>query len=234
MKLLKKSQVAEKLNQQKKFQIDEGVLIAQKVYALRTSLVDLEIQYKNFSKNKEGELKKQLGGLENDILALKAEIVLLENQRQGLRKPLDTEWANLKEEKEKFKNEQKEFDKKAYNLQVASIEVKNKEIDFESQMKIFITRVKETESNNERSKSNLKRTSEKLKLAQEEKERVEDHVLRKTSELTSREANLAAREREQDIKETHIQYEQYKINKQRILLEDREATLEREIKRQNK
>lgn len=234
MKLLKKNEASKEIVLARKMQTDEGLAIATKIDSLRASLNDLEVQHLHFAQNKETELQQRLGGLTKQIKELKAEITLLESKRIELLKPLDAEWSVLKEERKNLTLEKSEFDTKYLALQEATVEVNNKNIDLDSQMAIFIHRIKETDATNRKAKDNLDKSVLILKSAQEDKSCIEEYTAQKKSALLTREANIASKEREQSIEKARISQEWDRINKQTILLVDREATLDREIKRQNK
>lgn len=234
MKLLKKSVLTQELNTQKRLQVDEGVRIATKVDALRSSLNDLETQHQNFVENKQLILDNQFKSLERDIKELKAEIVTLESRKTDLLKPLDEEYRKLFQREETVKAKEHELSNSFLQIKESQQIIKIKENDLNLQMKSLGDRIKANEVETKKTKDNLKTSENKLKKALEREEEVERYISSKTSELRSREANLASRERELDILSKQIELREKEIIKQTILLVDREATLDREIKRQQK
>ena len=234
MKLLKKSVLSQELNTQRKQQIDEGVYLATNIDTLRKSLNELEEQYQNFAQNKQIELDKQFKSLEIELKEKRLELQSLEERRIELLRPLNDEWFMLTQEKELFREKEEKLSKDIllFNENKKDIDKKNKELD---KKLIQIERSKnDIEILKSKHEDNLKTSENKLKMALEQEEEVERNITSKISELTSREANLASRERELDILNNHIRSREQEIIKRTILLEDREATLEREIKRRNK
>lgn len=74
MKLLPKSQVLANVNEQKRLQIEEGVILAKKVDALRQTLLDLEDQQRKFIEGQRAVLERELGQLNREI-ELKKELL---------------------------------------------------------------------------------------------------------------------------------------------------------------
>ena len=234
MKLLKKSVLKNELEAQKKLQVDEGVYIANKVDALKKSLVELEVQHRTFIENKQLEIDDQFKLLEREIKEKKVEIKSLEEKRVELLKPLDEEHKKLNQRKVELETKEKEISKSLFLLKEYTKQVQNQEIDLNLQMKSLGTRIKANELETRKTENNLKKSNVALKTASDKLEDIERYVVSKTSILLSREADLAVRERELIIALRQINDRENEIIKKTILLEDREGTLEREIKRQQK
>lgn len=235
MKLLKKSVLSQEINNQRKIQIDEGVYIATKIDNLRKSLNELEEQYQNFATNKQIELDNQFKSLERELKEKRNEIHSLEERRVELLRPLNDEWFALNQDKEDFKEKEKEFSKRFIELNQAEKKLEIKKKDLELQMKSLGTRIKANETETKKIKDNLRTSEKMLELALERERKVDTTIQSKQSQMLAREANIASRERELDILMNNIQLKEKEIIKKTVLLEDREATLEREIKRrQNK
>lgn len=98
MKLLAKQQLQDDLSLQKKMEIDQGVVIARKVDVLRETYATLEKQYNDFMVHSKEERNRILGELDYDINEKNKLLKGLDEQRKLLLKPLDDEWAKLKEE----------------------------------------------------------------------------------------------------------------------------------------
>lgn len=232
MKLLKKSVVTQELATQKKIQIDEGIVLANKIDALRISLSNLEHQHKDFIDNKQIELDKIFKSLEMEIKEKRNELALLEEKRTQLLIPLNEEWLKVSEEKEILKEQATSLNKViSYNLDLKEIlEKGDKELEkVSNQMRIEKTDIDEIKLKAQR---NLFKSEKILKTSIESEEEINKRIETKTSEILSREATLASKERELEIAKSQLQKDRKEINNQRIRLEDREATLEREIKRQ--
>jgi hypothetical protein len=232
MKLLKKSVVTQELINQKKIQIDEGIVLANKIDALRISLSNLEHQHKDFIDNKQIELDKIFKSLEMEIKEKRNELALLEEKRTQLLIPLNEEWLKISEEKEILTEQATSLNKViSYNLDLKEIlEKGDKELEkLSNQMRIEKTDIDEIKLKAQR---NLFKSEKILKSSVESEEEINKRIETKTSEILSREATLASKERELEIAKSQLQKDRKEINNQRIRLEDREATLEREIKRQ--
>lgn len=232
MKLLKKSVLTQELNTQRKTQIDEGVHLATKIDALRKSLNELEVQHQNFIETKQTELDNIFKSLEREIKEKQLEIKTLEERRKQLLKPLDEEHEKLDQREIGIQTKEKEFRSRFIDLKQAEKLAEIKYKDYDTQLKYLGDRIKANEVETKKIKDNLRKSEDTLKTALEREEEVERYITSKTSELRTREANLASREREIDIAKELIQKDKQEIIKRTILLEDREATLEREIKRQ--
>ncbi len=96
MQLLSKQVVNQKVAQQKKAQIDEGIAIARKVDALRKTLSDLEVQHRNFIDGIKRTADIETKDLMQRIADLKAELKDLQESRQKALVPLDEAWANVR------------------------------------------------------------------------------------------------------------------------------------------
>lgn len=232
MKLLKKSVLTLELNAQKKIQVDEGVYIANKVDALKKSLSELEEQHRTFIETKQIEIDNHFKTLEREIKEKKAEILTLEQKRNQLLKPLDEEHEKLNQYKVELVIQEKEFSKRFIKLKESEKLIDIKANDLDLQMKTLGTRIKANEEETRKTKNNFRKSEEALKSATEQKYEVERYITSKTTILLDREANITIRERELAMALKQITNREKEIINKQILLEDREATLEREIKRQ--
>lgn len=232
MKLLKKSTVTSELNLQRKNQIDEGIVLAKKVDALRKTLSELEAQHQNFIISKEQELSTRFKELENSIKELKAEIRELEQRRSELLKPLDAEWAELKSKE--IYLQQKEEDNQKWFIQLQQSEKDILLTEEELERKSIVLDNNLVTANKERLEANILLTNalNKAKETEDRSVKAEEILQKHIKELMSREAQVASKEREVEIIKANLLREEKAINKQRLLLVDREATLERELKRQ--
>ncbi len=235
MKLLKKSTVTLELNTQKKMQIDEGVMIAGKIDALRKTLTELETQHQNFAQGKKKELISLLGSIEKDIEDKKSIVLNLEYRKREALKPLKSEWDKIEKREAILKEDEKFFSKKLHDLNRSQLDVTNRDKELAAQFQGLAIRIRENETMNKKAKNNIEKSKEILESSLNKEEEINVHVASKTQKLLSREAGIASRERELDIKQAHLENREREIINQRIRLEDREATLEREItRRKNK
>jgi hypothetical protein len=99
MRLLKKTQINERVNQERKNVIDSGVFLAKKVDALREEVLTLQKTRDEFIAGSQQVINDSLNSLQQKQDSLSKEIKELEAKRKELLKPLDDEWAKLKREK---------------------------------------------------------------------------------------------------------------------------------------
>ncbi len=234
MKLLRKAEAAQAGALARKMQIDEGVQVARKVDALRKELADMEEQFRTFSERKRAETDSEFGALERKISEMKSEISLLEARRAELLKPLDAERLEIDRRTEEVRKAESEASKVASANETERRKIANDRLSFDRMSKEFALKVRETDENNRKSGKCLLEASERLEKARQTEIEADSYESAKKSDLARREANLASGERELELSKKSLRAEKIEINRQRLLLEDREATLEREINRQKK
>jgi len=234
MKLLTKSQVSQEVNFQKKQQIDEGISIATRVDALRKTLGELELQYKEFATLKQKELDGLFTALEKEIQEKRYEIKILEERRIKLLKPLNEEWKQVKEAQSELETKEEEYNGRIIVLKCLENRLEARENGLAPQLKSLGEKITANELATKRTQVNLKKSEEILKSAEIKEKDINNLVSEKMQELLEREALMASKERELDIKNSQLEADKKEINNKRIQLEDREATLEREIKRRIK
>lgn len=110
MKIPNRLELSEQLNAQRKMEIDGGIYLATRVDKLRADLVELERQQKDFiAKNKD-----VIFNATQELLLEKSELVsniaVLREQRKELLKPLNEEWNQLNNEKEKLLKDRESLD----------------------------------------------------------------------------------------------------------------------------
>ena len=95
MKLLPKQKVQSLIENERANQINEGIMLAKKIDALREKLADLQQQHSLFVMGMEDNLKAKTENLFQEIERRETEIKLLEIKRQELLKPLDEAWQQV-------------------------------------------------------------------------------------------------------------------------------------------
>lgn len=231
MKLLKKTAVSTEIANSRKMQMDEGILIAKKVDALREKLASLETQNALFIKKTVEELKNQTQGLNDGIDAKKKELLKIEEERVRLLEPLDKEW-----QKANAQLIENQASKRQIELGLQRIDEKEaKIVSMERQTKQILSNIKIRERELERafSKSveNEHETSNVLSGIRQQKLDHEDYFVNKNQEFLEREAGIAVKERENQIEIDRIELEKLEIIKTKAQLEDQRATLERALQR---
>lgn len=231
MKLLPKQKVHSLVEDQKRMQIDEGVMIAKKVDALREKLADLQKQHELFVSGIEENLKERTAGLFKEIKLKEAEIKLLEIKRQELLKPLDDAWLTVREKEATLGNFEGRLRAKEGEL-----EQKLKLIDKDK------ARTTETLNHIKIRERELERTfdkAEQLRIEAEkgyikmstDKEKQEKLFDKKNGEMTIREQAITSYEFTLKMKDEQLGMKEKELEAEAIRLKDKEATLERAFNR---
>lgn len=100
MKLLDKKVINTSVQNERKLQIDTGMLLANKVDKLRKELLELEKQRADFISSSQGEIISATKDLKLERETIKSEINESLKRLRELREPLDEEWKRLECEKE--------------------------------------------------------------------------------------------------------------------------------------
>lgn len=187
MKLIPKSQISNDFANDRAIQIKEGLALAKKIDVLRETLASLETQHANFLAGSQRELQIATEALTIRKNELENEISKLEVKRAKLQKPLDDEWAELKENQVKFKEDLE-------NLATKSDELKTKEKDIEKETKRF---------DKERIASTERETETQLLYRQAEQDRTKALELKsaRIKEYAEFKADADKRDEKQNIRE---------------------------------
>ena len=95
MKLLKKTEINDRVQTERKNSIDAGVFLAKKIDALREELLTLQKTRDEFIAGSQQVINDSLSSLQQKQESLSKEIKELEAKRKELLKPLDEEWAKI-------------------------------------------------------------------------------------------------------------------------------------------
>ncbi len=234
MKLLSRKTVINEAADQRRQAIDEGLQIARKVDKLRETLASLEKQHTDFLKGMEGELKSKAELLLNEIALRKLEIVQLDERRKALLEPLDKAWEQVKAQ-QGINIETRDILAKGL-IKLADKEKKSQENYEESKKTKQRINVQERELLQvyEKAEQNKKDTEKIKEDALAKMVRVDKYIEEKTQEYSTKEAELKAKERELEISAQKLVDDRQELLLKETLLKDREATLERELKRRKK
>lgn len=232
MKLLSRSQASSEANKNRKAQIDDGVIIASRIDALRKTLAELETQHVKYMSHISEEGRNMMEGLATGISRLKKEIVGLEAERDRLRIPLDAEWVEVKNQK-----------KIAEETVVKSKEVHSVILLEKDRQQSFTKKIKESLE-----KSRVRERALKVALVEASEDRAVAFTLRQKVENDEikQQRSFAQREKELDEKERVIDQTSVALESQRARQDSREleqterereindkyATLQRTLKRQ--
>src|ERR1035437_10291040 len=102
MKLLSKKVINDRVQTERKNAIDAGTFLAKKIDALREEVLTLQKTRDEFIAGSQQVINDSLSSLQQKQDSLSKEIKELEVRRKELLKPLDDEWANLRQAGLKF------------------------------------------------------------------------------------------------------------------------------------
>lgn len=211
MKLIPKSQIANDLASERANQIKEGLSLAKKVDVLRETLASLEAQHAKFLAGTQGELIKATEELQRKKQEVESEIAKLEIKRQTLLKPLDDEWASVKEAKEELNKQLEAFDLKENELTTKEKAFKKEEKRIEKAR--IIAAEKEAESEN------------LYRLATEDRDKAKELRTARTQEYKAFQTECAKRSKEQDDREKALINHAHVNEHNKKILDKREKAL---------
>lgn len=213
--------------------IDEGAKLAKRIDGLRETLADEEASLEKFRVATTANIKAEIAPLEEKLGGLKKEVGELERTRAQLLIPLDAEWEKV--EAEKAIIEQQKHDVGEIQKQAEQDKSEAAELLKTAQQKAQQATYNEEETERTLGKARQDRTdaARTLEQARLQKIRTEREHAAKLHPLTVREQRCEKKEEWVKIKEQEIREEKSKIAKEWRLLRDRQATLERNIKRFN-
>lgn len=231
MKLLPKQKVNTLVEDQKRLIIEEGVALAKKVDALRVTLAELEKQHALFVGGMELNLKEKTDHLFREIKERETELKLLEIKRKELLKPLEDEWARVREKdatlgkfEARIRGKEGELDRKEADM------TKRRE---EAVITLNHIKIRERELTRTMDKiDQLKTEAEKnyIKITSE-KEKQEEHFYKQNRELIVREKGIENYEVTLKQKQEQLEIKENKLDKMKIQLIDQRQTLERAMAR---
>lgn len=99
MKLLSRTEASSQANQQRKEQADSGIYLAGRVDRLRITLQELETQQSDFIRSNQKAIDDALREGFEKLGRMTRETKALESRMDALRKPLDSEWKLLEEQR---------------------------------------------------------------------------------------------------------------------------------------
>jgi hypothetical protein len=234
MRLLTKSEINTKKVADKRREIDEGVKLARRVDNLREVAAQEEVALEKFRKETLKKIHKQTAEAQLELDELRTEVICLKKERRDALKPLDKEWAALREAQEKLKTDQDEHNIKSITLQESEKQCR-KAIKQAADTLASAT-AKETRANELLQRGG--EYSDEAETAMDHAKMVEAEALQLREdvekELRQRDFEAAGRERSLDSREKKMREQEAKLNKEWLLLEDRKAMHERNIKRDKK
>lgn len=234
MKLQPKRVVATEIAKQRKSQIDEGVKLAGKVDKLRSVVSEEEAKVERFRKESVTRVQVEIDDKIVEKNRLIEEIRILKEDRARDLIPLTLEWEKVKKEKERLIRQEEVVSTREDDATQREEEVKNLEyevsIDKErvGQLKEATTqKLGEAEVDRIEAREFLATTKNKAQKI------IFDAEL-KAHQAQSRIDGVEVWEREVAEREERVNDKETDLTRRELVLKDRYATLEREIKRNKK
>lgn len=231
MKLMPKSEVEKAKATEQKQNIDEGMKIARRIDNLREIAASEEVSLENFRRTTVEKIHEEISTEAKKREDLRAEVAILEERRKKALEPLEAEWSVLHASKEELKNSWEEFDSRCVSLTGIEHAADNtrKEADgilarAKTKDELSNTRLHQAESAAQAAESALAHASVVHEEAMAYEAKIKEQV-------THRENIVLAREIDDTIRGKELLAREIALADGWILLRDREALLERTIKR---
>lgn len=234
MKLLKRSTLNIEIAAQKKQQIDEGLLIARKVDALRQTLASLEQQQQKFVSGMEGELKLRTDKLLIEIASRKLEIAHLSEKKNKLIEDLKDEWDRLKNGQKVNEDTRDILAKGLIKLSDREKKIEEKFSDIKKTLARVNVRERELVKVYEKAEQAVKDTEAIKKEGLDKMVRIDKYITDKNNEISSRESKIVSQEESIKITIKNLEKERQDIIKEKAQLKDQRETLVRAYQRLKK
>lgn len=234
MKLLPKSEIDRQKAVEQRTAVDEGAKIARRVDRLREVSAETEATLKALRDKTVAQIHEEIAQKLKEKGEIIAEVKALEERRIELQKPLDSEWAKVREAAADVNRRTEDANVIEHKLADREGEIALKE------KKVASTLIRVT-TKEDLATSNLKDAAYANSAAQQAQASatsIKEEVIRiktKTeAELIHREELVAGRESNATIKEQDLVAREKVLADGWRLLEDRQALFERSIKRVKK
>ena len=231
MKLLDPRSIAVNINEQKRIDIDNGVILARRVDTLRDTLAQEEKKLAVFKEVTVKVVQEEINTIISLLENKKEELSNLEKEKEKLLAPLTEEWNSVEKTKQIVMEQKQKLVilEKEHKEKVRELKNTEKELLKEKQR----IEVLKQNSDEERIKAHsmLLEAQKCLKSAQSEDSDTLHRIAQKTSELQLKEAQLSLKETSIQLKEETILERELQINKDKLLIADQYSMLAREFKR---
>lgn len=234
MRLLSKSDIVRAKSVARKLDIDEGAKLARRIDNLREVAASEEESLTRFRRETIANIHAETSQATQRLNSLKSEVATLEERRKELLRPLTKEWNELRKER-------KEVTRREDDAQARLIQVQDKEKQIKKavqQVSNTLARARTTEERMVDKLMEADRYNKDSKTALSNAKKEEEKALKlqeqMTKELARRDMAMAEIERRLDYKEEKLKERENKLVLGWIKLNDRRATLERQIKRLKK
>ena len=237
MKLLKKTEINERVNTERKNSIDAGVFLAKKIDALREEVLTLQKTRDEFIAGSQQVINDSLSSLQQKQDSLSKEIKELEVKRKELLKPLDDEWAKLTKEKVLVNKELNDnfILKTELNEKEKAVKTTENEISKLAEQTIF--NASETEKSKANAFSLEEMAQRKYEMAETERVEQNEAYERKSKELQGKIETYENGISVNELKEKDLQTREVALLSETKHLESQQRTLKvayEEIKNANR
>lgn len=230
-RLLQKQDIVKQKSIERKLEIDEGVKLARKIDSLRETSAGEETKLSKFREQSLRLIKEEIEDRLIERDSLDVEVRSLKERRIELQKPLDEEWLKVNSKQEELIQYAQALQAESIKLNLLSIELVDKKIELEVQSE----RIEERNIQSLRQSAQVDEAKTKvdnlLKEIEIKSKEKEEEFKQTNKYLLSEEARIRVMEREVNMKLENIEKREEEVKRKYILLEDREATLDRELKR---
>lgn len=231
MRLLEPKEVDALKARDKAREIAEGVKLAKQVDNLREVKAQEEASLAKFRSESLAKIHEQIKQESDKRDALKREVYDLEERKKEAQKPLDAEKEAIAKERAEVESFRAEI-----QAQERALEDTRKGIADKSRLVELEKRRTDTERGQVREELERAQTARILaekdgkaaKDALAESQRIKEEML---EDLKERDIHMAVRERDVKLKEENLSIRQAELDKEWKLLRDRQALLERTLKR---
>lgn len=232
MKILPRQQdILKSKNDERKKEIDSGIALATRIDKLRETMINEERQLGVWRENSIRLIQKDIDDYITVKENLKIQTEEAEIHRRKLLEPLDNEWQEINREKIKIN---KELNDNVISKEEIIQERKELEKDREKLSELII-KAKDNEKDTEKAKnqsSALKDMAQReFEKAREEHEAQTELHERKLLDLSSREREYESGIKINALEEKRLQDFEKELITKEAQLQDREQTLERELRR---
>lgn len=232
MKLLPKKQVSSETSKQKKALIDEGVGLATKVDALRSTLVLEEGKVNRFRSETISQVHKDIDTKIQERQLLETGNVFLREERIRLSAPIDlTEaWEEVKTGKLEISQWQETLTDKEVRMIAREADVVEAEKSLTKRTEAIGRKEKLTERTLTAAQEKFDQASTTLEKAQEEGNKLVSSAIHREKAVTERESNVTVKEAEVLQREKAAATHETDLANRELALKDRYETF---IKAQN-
>lgn len=217
MKLLDRKFVTVNVAEQKRQQIEEGLMIARKIDGLRVQLSELEKTRSLFIENTEEELKKKTAPLYTKLKKIEKQIQDAQVIRNELREPLDQEWELLNQHEADYEKKQIDLEELSETLKNREINIGLKEAEIEANARKQQLLLEEAKTNVTESRQDRDEAKKIVIIAQEKESVINKTIFQKMS-------NIDLKERENEFHQNNNGKiaEQLKIKELALMVKEKE------------